>query len=246
MNDLNKVKINKIFLGGKLISSNGKILPSIKKSKLPSWITNTVKTPVLTENNFMINSQKNEENVNVISMKTEIVTERATEYMKTKEGNILPSVEKDIWKVAAFDRTFGTKKHTVGFLRNFGAEIGAFASTWSFHENDLIVIGSNEKDMAVASNELRKSQGGMIIVNNGKTLASMPMAVSGIISSKPIETISKQFLEINHTLSDKGCKFKKPHLVPVFLPFLALPDIRILYSGIVDIKKREFVPTIIS
>ena len=57
---------------------------------------------------------------------------------------------------------------------------------------------------------------------------------------------SKQFLEINHTLSDKGCKFKKPHLVPVFLPFLALPDIRILYSGIVDIKKREFVPTIIS
>ena len=100
--------------------------------------------------------------------------------------------------------------------------------------------------MAVASNELRKSQGGMIIVNNGKTLASMPMAVSGIISSKPIETISKQFLEINHTLSDKGCKFKKPHLVPVFLPFLALPDIRILYSGIVDIKKREFVPTIIS
>ena len=166
--------------------------------------------------------------------------------MKTKEDNILPSLDKDIWKVAAFDRTFGTKKHTVGFLRNFGAEIGAFASTWSFHENDLIVIGSNEKDMAVASNELRKSQGGMIIVNNGKILASMPMAVSGIISSKPIETISKQFLEINHTLSDKGCKFKKPHLVPVFLPFLALPDIRILYSGIVDIKKREFVPTIIS
>ena len=100
--------------------------------------------------------------------------------------------------------------------------------------------------MVTASNELRKSQGGMIIVNNGKTLAFMPMAVSGIISSKPIEVVSKQFLEINHTLSDNGCKFKKPHLIPVFLPFLALPDIRILYSGIVDIKKREFIPTIIS
>ena len=179
-------------------------------------------------------------------MKTEIVTEKSTEHLKTKERNILPSVDKDIWKVAAFDRTFGTKTHTVGFLRNFGAEIGAFASTWSFHENDLIVIGSNEKDMATASNELRKSQGGMIIVNHGKILAFMPMAVAGIISSKPIETISKQFLEINHTLSDNGCKFKKPHLVPVFLPFLALPDIRILYSGIVDIKKREFIPTVIS
>ena len=246
LDDLEKVKINKIFLGGKLIASNGKILSVIKKSKLPTWIINTVKIPVLTEKNFMINSQKNEENVNVISMKTEIVTEKSTECLKTKEGNILPSLEKDIWKVAAFDRTFGTKKHTVGFLRNFGAEIGAFASTWSFHENDLIVIGSNEKDMATASNELRKSQGGMIVVNNGKILAFMPMEVAGIISSKPIETISKQFLEINHTLSDNGCKFKKPHLIPVFLPFLALPDIRILYSGIVDIKNREFIPTIIS
>ena len=99
--------------------------------------------------------------------------------------------------------------------------------------------------MAIASNELRKSHGGMVVVNNGKKLAFMPMAVAGIISSKPIESVSKQFLEINHILSDNGCKFKKPHLVPVFLPFLALPDIRILYSGIVDIKKREFIPTII-
>ena len=43
---------------------------------------------------------------------------------------------------------------------------------------------------------------------------------------------------------DSGCKFKKPHLIPLFLPFLALPDIRILYSGIVDVKSRKFIPTI--
>ena len=145
-----------------------------------------------------------------------------------------------------FDRTFGTKKHSIGFLSNFGAEIGAFASTWSFHENDMVVIGSNEKDMAVASNELRKSQGGIIVVKNGKTLAFMPLAVAGIISSKPIETVSNQFSKINYTLSDHDCVFKKPHLVPVFLPFLALPEIRIIYSGIVDVKKREFIPSIIS
>ena len=246
LDDLQKVKINKIFLGGKLISSNGKILPSIKKSKLPSWITNTVKTPVLTENNFMIKSQKNEENVNVISMKSEIVTEKSTEHLKTKEDNILPSLDKDIWKVAAFDRTFGTKKHTVGFLRNFGAEIGAFASTWSFHENDMIIIGANEKDMSFAANKLRKSQGGMIVVKDRKVLAFLPMEVAGIISSKPIDVVANQFSEINNVLVDHGCIFKKPHLVPVFLPFLALPDVRILYSGIVDIKKREFIPTIIS
>ena len=110
----------------------------------------------------------------------------------------------------------------------------------------MIVIGSNEKDMSFAANKLRKSQGGMIVVKEGKVLAFLPMEVAGIISSKPIETIANQFSEINNVLVDYGCIFKKPHLIPVFLPFLALPDIRILYSGIVDIKKREFIPTIIS
>ncbi len=246
LDNLEKVKIKKVFLGGKLVVSNGKILSSIKKPQLPSWLTNTVKTPVLTENDFVIKSKKSEENVNVISMKTEIVTEKSIETLKTKHCNVAPSTEKDIWKVAVFDRTFGTKKHSIGFLSNFGAEIGAFASTWSFHENDMVVIGSNEKDMAVASNELRKSQGGIIVVKNGKTLAFMPLAVAGIISSKSIETVANQFSKINHILSDHDCVFKKPHLVPVFLPFLALPEIRIIYSGIVDVKKREFISSIIS
>jgi len=59
-------------------------------------------------------------------------------------------------------------------LKNFGSQIDAFASTWSFHENDMIIIGSNEKDMAIAANNLLQSQGGMTVVKNGKTLSNLP------------------------------------------------------------------------
>ena len=76
--------------------------------------------------------------------------------LDVKDSNVVASYDKDIWKVAALDRTFGSKTHAVGFLENFGADIGAFASTWSFHENDMIVIGSNENDMADACNKLCK------------------------------------------------------------------------------------------
>ena len=55
-----------------------------------------------------------------------------------------------------------TAKHTVGFLKNFDAKIGAFASTWNFHENNMIVIGSNEKDMVKAANSLVTTQGGLV------------------------------------------------------------------------------------
>ena len=241
LDDLKKIKINSVLLGGKTVVSNGKLTSVIKKPKIPKWITSTVKLVKFSENDFSIKSLNITENVNAINLKTEIVTEKTTEDLNTKNGNVSPSFEKDIWKVAAFDRTFGTKKHTIGFLKNFGAEIGAFASSWSFHENDLIVIGSNEKDMALACNKLSKSKGGMIVVKDGKTLASMPLQLAGIISTNSVESVSKQFLEISSSMTDSGCKFKKPHLIPVFLPFLALPDIRILYSGIVDVKKRVYI-----
>ena len=241
LDNLKKIKINAVMLGGKIVVSNGKILPVISKPSTPKWITKTLKLSKFSENDFSVKSFKTSESVNVIKMKSEIVTEKTIEELDAKSGNVSPSLDKDIWKVAAFDRTYGTKKHAVGFLNNLGAEIGAFASSWSFHENDLIVIGSNEKDMAIASNQVSKTQGGMIVVKDGKTIASMPFQFAGIISLDSIEDVSKQFLEINSSIIDTGCKFKKPHLIPVFLPFLALPEIRILYSGIVDVKKRVFI-----
>jgi adenine deaminase len=244
LDDYKKIKINKVILGGKIVVSNGKILEKIHAPKVPIWMQKTVKLPKLTSKNFYVTSKNNTETVNVISMKTEIVTKKATSDLNVKDLNIVSSYDKDIWKVAAMDRTFGSKITTIGFLENFGANIGAFASTWSFHENDMIVIGSNERDMADATNKLVKSQGGIIVVKDGKTLASLPFQMGGIISTDPIDKVTKNFTKINDVLLDTGCKFKKPHLIPLFLPFLALPDIRILYNGIVDVKTRQFIPTI--
>ena len=244
LDDYKKIKINKVILGGKIVVSNGKILETIHSPKVPNWITKTVKLPKLSNKNFHVHSKNNTETVNIISMNTEIVTKKSTANLSVKDSNVLSSHDKDIWKVAAMDRTFGSNTHTVGFLENFGADIGAFASTWSFHENDMIVIGSNEKDMTDAANKLVKSQGGMIVIKDGKTLASLPFQMAGIISTDAVDKVTKNFTKINDVLLDAGCKFKKPHLIPLFLPFLALPDIRILYSGIVDVKSRKFIPTI--
>jgi len=244
LDDYKKIKINKVILGGKIIVSNGKILEKIYTPKVPTWIKNTVKIPKLNAKNFHLTSKNNDEIVNIISMKTEIVTKKDTTNLSVKDCNIISSYDKDIWKVAALDRTFGSQTKTIGFLKNFSADVGAFASTWSFHENDMIVIGSNEKDMADAANKLTKSQGGIIVVKDGKTLASLPLQFGGIISTDSIQKVTTNFTKINDVLSDSGCKFKKPHLIPLFLPFLALPDIRIIYSGIVDVKDRKFIPTI--
>jgi len=239
--DLSKLKPNMAFVGGRQVVEGGKIILKTKTKSIPKWMTGTIKLKKFSDADFLVESNSSSVTANVIGMKSELITEKTTAELKTKDGNVLPSPDKDVWKVAVFDRTFGSKKHTIGFLKNFGANIGAFASTWSFHENDLIVIGSNEKDMTVAANQLVKMKGGMIVVNQGKTVSSLPLQFAGIVSTDSFEKVSQNFANLNSSLSDSGCMFKKPHLVPLFLPFLALPEIRILFSGIVDVKRRSYL-----
>ena len=243
--DLKKLKPRKIFVGGHLIASNGTIVRKMKKHTVPKWMTKTVRLHQFSEDDFMIKSRDASVNANVINMKTEIITEKINENLPVKDGNVIASTDKDVWKVAAFDRTFGTVKHTVGFLKNFDAKVGAFASTWNFHENNMIVIGSNEKDMAKAANSLVTTQGGLVVVSEEKILSLMPLQMAGIVSTDTFVTVSENFENLNTVLTDAGCKFKKPHLVPLFLPFLALPDIRILSTGLVDVKNRSFLRVIV-
>jgi adenine deaminase len=240
--DLDKLKPKKVFVGGKLVVSHGEIVTKFNVTKIPKWITKTVKTRrKFIEKDFLIKSLAKSVKSMVIKLDTEIMTKKDYEELQTRDGNVMSSFDKDVWKVAAIDRTHGTGKFAIGFLKNFGADIGAFASTQSFHENDMIVIGSNEKDMAFAANKLSEIQGGIIAVKNQKILAIYSLPVAGLISKLPFENALLEFSNLNAKIVDAGCKFKNPHLIPLFLPFLALPEVRILYSGIVDIKNRTYI-----
>jgi len=242
--DLKSFKPTKVFVGGKLIISNGRFVIPIKKKPIPSWIKKTVKLKNFSKNDFLIKSKKKNVLANTIFMQSEIITKLGSSELQSIDGNVPASLNSDVWKVAAFDRIHGTNRHSIGFLENFGADIGAFASTWSFHENDLIVIGSNDSDMAIASNHLIKNQGGLVVVKSGKILASLPLTFAGIVSTDSFEKVSSNFEKINNIIVDSGCKFQRPHLIPLFLPFLALPSVRILSGGIVDVKKRCYIQPI--
>ena len=242
--NLKSFKPKHVFVGGKLVVSNGSFVSRIRKNVISPWIKKTVKLKKFSKNDFLIKSKKDHVKANTIFMLNEIITKLGTSELSSKDGYVSASVDKDIWKIAAFDRIHGTNQHSIGFLENFGAEIGAFASTWSFHENDLIVLGSNDSDMAIASNHLIKNQGGLVVVKSGKIIASLPLQLAGIISTDSFEKVSSNFEQINDSIVDLGCKFTKPHLIPLFLPFLALPSVRILAGGIVDVKKRSYISPI--
>ncbi|HSD04471.1 MAG TPA: adenine deaminase C-terminal domain-containing protein, partial [Nitrosopumilaceae archaeon] len=240
--DLDKLKPVKIFVGGKLVVSHGTIITKPKEPRIPSWITKTVKIKrKFQENDFVVKSTATSVQALVIKLHTEIITQKDQLELKVKDGNVVASADKDVWKVAAIDRIHGTNKHVVGFLQNFGADIGAFGSTSTFHENDMVIIGSSENDMAFVVNKLVEMRGGIVAVKDGKVLAAFALPYAGLISTLPFEKALVEYSKLNSTIVEAGCKFKNPYLIPLFLPFLALPDIRIIHTGIIDVKKRTYL-----
>ncbi|RNJ80238.1 MAG: adenine deaminase [Nitrosopumilus sp. B06] len=230
-----------VLVGGRIVVSERKITARPKKKTIPSWLKKTVRLGRFSARDFEARSKKLQVTANTIRLQTEIITQPGSAQLVTRDGLVPASPDSDVWKVASFDRINSTGKSTVGFLENFGAEIGAFASTWCFHEGDMIVIGSNDSDMAVAANHLVRNQGGLVVVKSGRIAASMPLQIAGIVSSRTFEQVSADFEGITTTLADSGCRFPRPHMIPLFLPFLALPSIRILSGGIIDVKRRRYV-----
>ncbi|RNJ80486.1 MAG: adenine deaminase, partial [Nitrosopumilus sp. H8] len=230
-----------VLVGGRVVVSGKKITARPRRRAAAPWLKKTVKLGRFSAGDFEVRTKKRLVTANTIRLQTEIITQPGSAQLGTRDGLVQASPDSDVWKVASFDRISSTGKSTVGFLENFGAEIGAFASTWCFHEGDMVVIGSDDSDMAVAANHLVKNQGGLVVVKSGRVAASMPLQIAGIVSARTFERVSEDFEGVTAALGDSGCRFPRPHMIPLFLPFLALPSIRILSSGIVDVKRRKYV-----
>lgn len=237
-----RLRPDKVFVGGKLLVAHGSLVFRSARTPLPGWITRTVRTGrKFSEKDFVVRHGGTTAMATVIRLDSEIITKKDTEELAVAGGSVPASPDKDVWKVAAIDRTHGTGRMCVGFLKNLGATIGAFGSTQSFHENDLIVIGSDDGEMALVANELTRSQGGMAVSRGGKIISRFGLPVAGLISRLSASEAASGFAGIDQAIVDSGCKFAQPHLIPLFLPFLALPEIRILYGGVVDVKNRTFL-----
>ena len=290
LDDLERFAVADVFVGGRQVVGSGRLLapgggmrarqPSRRRPR--AWTRRTVMLRRLVPDDFAVrargprSARPRRVAVNTIDLATEIITRRGTAELEARDGSVRASPDADVWKAAAFDRVRGSGRGAVAFLRGFGAPgIGAFASTWSFHENDLVVIGRDDVSMAAAANAAAfpssavagagaGAAGGMAVVSadapgpsasppagsaaarrcQRRILALMPLGFAGIASAAPFDEAAAQLETVNLAISDAGCPLARPHLVPLFLPFLALPAVRLLHAGMVDVRSRTLLPAL--
>lgn len=242
--ELNKIDAELVISNGKVVARHGELMVSPRKHVYSAASLNTVRLPKrFSSADFSIPAGKDIlcTRVRVIDQVTDLVTRELQIEVSASDGEIRSDVSRDILKVAAIERANNQGKLFVGLVRGFGLKSGAFASTGAWDTSDIVVVGSNDEDMAGAVNRIVDLQGGIVVYADGKVQAELPLEVWGLISTRPVGFVAARVKKIEQRLKELGCSLSDPHLTLTTLTCAAIPHLRICEEGLVSIRegKRE-------
>jgi adenine deaminase len=242
LDDLEGCRVREVLIGGKIVARDGSSLVRSTPCALPSDMIHALGLrPTMTAEMFKIPCAKVSAKVRVMELvNSTITTERIVE-VQSFEGALAADRERDLLKVAMLDRHHGDDKIAFGFLRGFGAKLGAVGLTTNLDENAPMIVGSDDADMALCANALIDAGGGMAIVHHGQVLDKIDFPFGGIFSLEPWQAVGSGLRRIQARLKEMGSPFDKPIFALSFLPFVTLPALRITARGLVDAKERRIV-----
>ncbi len=238
LENLSKISVSKVIIGGELVAKDGKLISDLKPTSYPEYAKKTVRVKHrLTATDFVIKApiENGRVRVNVIGVtEGDIVTKHLVEELEVESGSVQTSVENDIVKIAVIERHKLTGNIGLGFVKGFGFKRGATASTIAHDSHNLIVIGTNDNDMAFAANRLVEVSGGVIVVDKEKTLGAVELPVAGLMSEKDINEVFQEVNKIEEAWTEIGCKMATPFPIIILLSLAVLPKLRITDKGLVD------------
>ena len=246
IDDLERCHVTDVFIDGQYVAKDGKLLVEFAPYTYPAEALNSVHLDPLSPADFKIPCQGEKADVHAI----EIIPARVGTFDKVVtlpvvDGSIAADPEQDVLKVAVFERHKRTGTVGRGFVKGFGIRRGALAQTVAHDAHNLLVVGSNDEDMALAANTLIACGGGLVAVLDGKVLSVVELPIAGLMSDKPIEEMSATIEHMEKTWEDMGSTLPSPFMTMALIPLACLPETRLTNRGMVDCRTFEFMDLIV-
>ncbi|MDQ2690722.1 MAG: adenine deaminase [Chloroflexota bacterium] len=247
--DLSDFRADLVIAKGKIISENGKWKVSLPKFKYPSWATKSVKLKRrLKADDFrlQVKGERSQVKANVIGIiENQAPTKHLTFDIQPVGGEIKADMERDIAKIALVERHKGTGGITLGLVSGFRFDSKcAVASTVAHDSHHMIVVGTDEKSMALAANTLARKGGGQVVVKDGKVIGLVELKIGGLMSNQKADVVAEKAGTILEGFRACGCTLNNPNMQLSLLALVVIPELRISDKGLVDVTRFNFVPVV--
>lgn len=224
-----------------LVLKAGKPVAEIPRVAVPEWVKRTVNIEPVAVNDFTIPWPGGKARV-IGLVEGQIVTEALEEEPLVVDGNAVADPERDLLKIAVIERHLSTGRIGLGFVRGFGLQKGALASTIAHDAHNIVVVGADEGDMARATQRLAEIGGGIVVVESRGVKAELPLPVAGLLSDAPLAEVVEASEACVEAARELGCTYPSPFQTLAFLALSVIPKLKLTDRGLVDVDRFELVP----
>ena len=236
VDDLHDLTIDRVIKNGKIIDMNN--LHKVEKVEIPDSILHSVNMQPISKNKLQIHLKEGQQ-ANIIEISPgKLITRKRLDVVDVKDGDFQSNPKKDYIKMVVCERHHQTGNVGLGIVHGTKLKSGAIASTVAHDSHNIVAAGINDEDILIAIEHLRKTQGGLVIVRNGKIVAEVPLRIAGLMSDQPYEKVAEQLLHLHKQLEEVvDHQSQNLFMVLSFLCLPVIPDIKLTDKGLFDVKK---------
>lgn len=254
VSDLNQFEAEQVFARGKLVAEDQRLLIELPSYSYPDWVTNSVILGhALTVDDFRLLLSASELSPGLSSVTANVIgiieNQAPTRHLRmevaARDGEVQIDMGRDLAKVALIERHKGTGGVQIGLVHGFGLNVPcAIGSTVAHDSHHMIVVGTDEIDMAKAANELARVGGGQIVVKSGKVIGRVELPIAGLMSKEKADVVAKKAATVLAGLKACGCNLNNPNMQLSLLGLVVIPQLRISDLGLVDVTSFDFIPVL--
>jgi adenine deaminase len=239
-----------VIARGRVVAQNGNLMIDLPTFSYPEWATHSVhlKRPLTREDFRLPAGQVDGSQVmaNVIGVIENQATTRHLQLeMGVQVGEIHADLSRDIAKIALVERHHASGVVQVGLVNGFGFDARcAIGSTVAHDCHHMIVVGTDEADMALAANELARVGGGQVVVREGQVIGRVDLQIAGLMSLSRADVVAQQAASVLDGFRACGCRLNNPNMQLSLLALVVIPELRISDKGLVDVTRFAFVPVV--
>jgi adenine deaminase len=238
---LGRFQIKNVFKDGILVAKDGRMLSSSIRRKKGPMAMGSVRIKPLHKDALVLRSTQSLAKI-IQLIPGQIVTKKVTKKIPLKDGVAHPDIKGDILKIVVVERHKATGNIGIGFVQGFGLKKGAIGSSVAHDSHNVVIVGTNDQDMLKVVEVVQAMRGGLVVVLDGKVLASLPLPIAGLMSGAPVTQVNHQLEALHGAARTLGCKIPDPFMTLSFLSLPVIPELKVTDKGLVDVNQFKFVP----
>jgi len=248
VSDLTEFAVDQVIAKGVVAVEDGHLLVDLPSFSYPQWATNSVvlRQDLSAEDFRLPTSSIGTVTANVIgAIENQVPTRHIKMEIPVEDGEVRVDMGRDLAKIALVERHKGTGKVQVGLVQGFGFDKRcAIGSTVAHDSHHMILVGTDEPDMAMAANEIDRMEGGQVVVREGKVIGHVNLPIAGLMSNEHPEVVAEKAASVLRGFEECGCRLTNPNMHLSFLALVVISELRISDLGLVDVTKFEFIPVL--